>query len=76
MSQVISGIRLGNGFSILFGTADPNASDGPADVKAAGVDYAYFRLGTGSGATWLYRCSQGATFENGVLIQAAVWTAT
>lgn len=75
MSQTLSGLRLGNGFSILFGSADPNASNAPADVRGAAVDYAYFRLGSGSGSTWLYRCSAGAVFTNGILTTAATWTA-
>jgi len=75
MSQVLSGLRLGNGFSILFGAADPNSASAPADVKGAAIDYAYFRLGTGSANTWLYRCSTAAVFTNGTLTTAAVWTA-
>ena len=75
MSQILSGLRLGNGFSILFGTSDPNASTAPSDVKGAGVDWCYFRLGSGSASTWLFRCSTGATFQNGTLLSAAVWTA-
>jgi len=75
MSQIVSGLRLGSNFTILFGTADPNAADAPPDVTGAAVDYANFRLGTGSAATWLYRCSSGATFQNGELLSAAIWTA-
>ena len=75
MAQVLSGLRLGNGFSILFGTADPNATTAPPDVAGAAIDYAYFRLGTGSAASWLYRCSQGAAFANGKIVTPAVWTA-
>jgi hypothetical protein len=75
MSQVLSGLRLGNGFSILFGVTDPNSATAPPDVAGASIDYAYFRLGTGSANTWIYRCSAGAIFDNGVLIQAATWVA-
>lgn len=75
MSQVISGLRLGNGFSILFGSSDPNSASAPRDVQSAGVDWIYFRLGTGAVATWMYRCSSGAVIANGQLVTAAVWTA-
>jgi len=75
MSQILSGLRLGNGFSILFGASDPNSASAPADVKGAAIDWCYFRLGSGAGSTWLYRCSTGAVFSNGVLISSAVWTA-
>jgi hypothetical protein len=75
MAQIISGHRFGNGFTILFGTVDPNGSGAPPDVQGAAVDYAYFRLGTGSASTWLYRCSTGATITNGVVTTPAVWTA-
>ena len=75
MSQILSGLRLGNGFSILFGTADPNATTAPPDVAGAAIDYAYFRLGTNSASTWLYRCSQSATFSNGKITTPAVWVA-
>ena len=75
MSQVLSGLRLGNGFSILFGTADPNTATAPKDVQSAGVDWIYFRVQSGSVSTWMYRCSAGAVFSNGILAQAAVWTA-
>jgi hypothetical protein len=75
MSQILSGIRLGNGFSILFGNADPNASTAPADVQGGQIDYCYFRLGSNSTSTWLYRCTASAVFSNGVLITAAVWAA-
>jgi hypothetical protein len=75
MSQVLSGVRLGNNFSILFGVSDPNSATAPPDVAGAAIDYAYFRLGTNSASTWIYRCSTGATFQNGVLLSAAIWTA-
>ena len=75
MAQVLSGHRFGPGFSILFGTADPNSASAPPDVQGAAIDYAYFRLGTGSANTWLYRCSTGAAFTNGTLTTPAVWTA-
>lgn len=75
MSQVLSGLRLGNGFSVLFGVADPNSASAPADVQSAAVDYCYFRLGTGSANTWLYRCSTGAVISNGKIVTPAVWTA-
>ncbi len=75
MSQVLSGLRFGPGFSILFGSADPNSASAPADVQGATVDYAYVRLGTGSGNTWLYRCSASAVLSNGVIVTPAVWTA-
>ncbi len=75
MSQVLSGLRLGAGFSILFGGSDPNSASAPGDVRAAGLDYIYFRLGSGSAATWIYRCSVGATFQNGQILTAAIWTA-
>ena len=75
MAQVVSGLRMGNGFSILFGTADPNSTAAPPDVAGASVDYCYFRLGTSSAATWLYRCSASAQFVNGVLNVPAVWVA-
>jgi hypothetical protein len=75
MSQVLSGLRLGNNFSILFGTADPNSATAPPDVAGAAIDYAYFRLGTGSASTWIYRCSASAVFGNGVLITPATWVA-
>ena len=75
MAQIISGHRFGNGFTLLFGTADPNSAAAPPDVQGAGVDWAYFRLGTGSASTWLYRCSASAIFSNGVLTTPAVWTA-
>jgi hypothetical protein len=75
MSQVISGLRLGPGFTILYGSVDPNSASAPSDVRGAALDYAYFRLGSGAGSTWLYRCSTGATIVNGVLVTAAVWTA-
>jgi len=75
MSQVLSGLRLGNGFSILFGTSDPNSASAPADVRSAAVDYAYFRLSTGSPNTWMYRCSASATFQNGEIVTPAVWVA-
>jgi hypothetical protein len=75
MSQVLSGHRLGPGFTILFGSGDPNSASAPPDVQSAAIDYAYFRLGTGSASTWLYRCSTGATVTNGVITTPAVWTA-
>jgi hypothetical protein len=75
MSQILSGLRFGAGFTILFGASDPNSATAPPDVRAAAIDYAYFRLNTGSASTWIYRCSQSAVFSNGQLIQAAVWTA-
>ena len=75
MSQVISGLRLGAGFTILFGASDPNSASAPSDVKNASVDYAYFRLGTGNTSTWIYRCTASAVFSNGVLTTAAVWAA-
>ena len=76
MSQILSGLRLGNGFSILFGSVDPNSASAPADVQGASVDYAYFRLGTGSASTWLYRCDTSATFAAGGVLQTpAHWTA-
>ena len=75
MSQILSGLRLGNGFSILFGSADPNAATAPADVKGASVDYCYFRLASGSTSTWIYRCTTSGVFQNGVLITPAVWAA-
>jgi hypothetical protein len=75
MSQVLSGLRLGNGFSILFGTADPNSASAPTDVQAASVDYCYFRLNTGNTATWIYRCTTSATTTNGKVVTPAVWAA-
>lgn len=75
MSQILSGLRLGNGFSVLFGTSDPNSALAPLDVQGAAVDYAYFRLGTGSPNTWLYRCSTGAVITNGKIVTPATWTA-
>jgi hypothetical protein len=75
MAQVLSGHRFGNGFTILFGSSDPNSASAPPDVAGAAIDYAYFRLGTGSGNTWLYRCSTGAIYANGVITTPAVWTA-
>jgi hypothetical protein len=75
MSQILSGLRLGNGFSILFGTSDPNSATAPPDVQGAAIDWCYFRLGTGSAATWLYRCSASAVFDNGQLISPATWVA-
>lgn len=75
MAQVLSGHRFGNGFTILFGTADPNSASAPPDIAGGQIDYAYFRLGTGSGSTWLYRCSASAVFQNGVIVTPAVWTA-
>ncbi len=75
MSQILSGLRLGNGFSVLFGTSDPNAANAPPDVQGAALDFVFFRLGTGSPSTWLYRCSTGAVIANGVVTQRAVWTA-
>ncbi len=75
MSQILSGLRLGNGFSILFGTADPNSALAPPDVQGAAIDYCYFRLGTGSANTWLYRCSTSAAVVNGKVTTPAVWTA-
>lgn len=75
MAQVLSGLRLGAGFSVLFGSADPNAASAPADVKGAALDWVYFRLGTGSASTWLYRCSTAAVIVNGVTSVPAVWTA-
>jgi hypothetical protein len=59
----------------LFGSADPNSAAAPSDVKSAGVDWLYFRIASGSVATWQYRCSSGAAFTNGTLTTAAVWTA-
>jgi hypothetical protein len=65
-----------NGFSILVGAEDPNGASASASVQAAAVDYCYFRLGTGSAATWLYRCDVSAVFgAGGVLTSAAHWTA-
>ena len=75
MAQILSGLRLGNGFSILFGTADPNATNAPADVKGASVDYCYFRLASGNTSTWFYRCTASAVFQNGAIITPAVWAA-
>jgi len=75
VAQVLSGLRLGNGFSILFGTADPNSATAPLDIAGGQLDYAYFRLGTGSASTWLYRCSTGAVFANGKIVTPATWTA-
>jgi len=75
MSQVLSGHRFGNGFTILFGSSDPNSASAPPDVAGAAIDYAYFRLGAGSASTWLYRCSTGAVISNGTITTPAVWTA-
>ncbi len=75
MSQILSGLRLGSGFSILFGAADPNSASAPPDVQGGALDYAYFRLGAGSANTWLYRCSTGAVLANGKVTTPAVWTA-
>jgi hypothetical protein len=75
MSQILSGLRLGNGFSVLFGVSDPNSASAPPDVAGAAVDYCYFRLGTGSASTWLYRCSTAAVLTNGKVTTPAVWTA-
>jgi hypothetical protein len=75
MSQILSGLRLGPGFTILYGTSDPNSAAALADVKAAAIDWCYFRLGSASASTWLYRCSTGAVFQNGTLFSAATWVA-
>jgi hypothetical protein len=75
MSQILSGYRFGPGFSILFGTADPNSASAPNDVKGAAIDYCYFRLGTGNTSTWLYRCTASAVFSNGVIVTPAIWAA-
>jgi hypothetical protein len=75
MSQVLSGHRFGNGFSLLFGSSDPNSASAPVDIQSGQIDYMYIRLGTGSANTWLYRCSTGAVITNGVVTTPAVWTA-
>jgi hypothetical protein len=75
MPQVLSGHRFGPGFTILFGSTDPNAASAPPDVAGAAIDYCYFRLGGNSASTWLYRCSTGATITDGVIVVPAVWTA-
>jgi hypothetical protein len=75
VSQIFSGLRFGNGFSVLFGTADPNSATAPDDIQRGVVDYAYFRLGTGSATTWLYRCSKSAVIQSGAIVAPAVWTA-
>jgi hypothetical protein len=74
MSQVLSGLRLGNNFSVLFGSGDPNLSTA-FDVQSAAVDYAFFRLGSGNSSTWLYRCVTAGVVSNGVVITPAVWVA-
>jgi hypothetical protein len=75
MSQVISGQRFGPGFTVLFGSADPNSTAAPPDVQSGQIDYAYFRLGSGNASTWLYRCSVSAVFQNGVITTPATWVA-
>jgi hypothetical protein len=75
MAQVLSGHRFGPGFTILYGSADPNSPTAPLDVQGASADYCYFRLASGNSSTWLYRCSVSAIFQNGVITTPATWVA-
>jgi len=76
MSQAISGHRVGNGFTILFGNYDPNNTPAGADALTGYLDWVYFRLGSGSAATWLYRCDTSVVLgAAGAILQPAHWTA-
>jgi hypothetical protein len=73
MSQVVgfpgSGIELGkNRVRLLTGIGSPSASN-TADVQSAGIGSLY----TQTDAAGLFICTAGATFQNGVLLNAATW---
>jgi hypothetical protein len=74
MSQVLSGLRLGPGFSILYGVGDPSASTS-ASVKGAALNYAFFRTDAPDSSHWLYVCTKAAVVSNGIVTTPAVWTA-
>jgi hypothetical protein len=74
MSQVVGypcgGIELGkNRVRLLTGIGAPSASS-TADVQSAGVGSIYSQ----TDAIGLWVCSAPATFQNGVLLSAAVWS--
>jgi hypothetical protein len=62
------GVRLSKGCLILSGIGAPSASVTP-DVQNSGIGSLYLQTDVAA----LFICTAAASFENGVLLNAATW---